>query len=104
MFVSVLYLGHMEGSINEGIQKWLGYKGRSHLEMDDFGAPLFQETSIYSSLHPPSAAGKQKRKSIFSDQLPRPAESPLIIIDHHRSSSITIDHHRSQSIIINHNH
>ena len=27
-------------------QKWLVYKGKSHLEMDDLGVPLFQETSI----------------------------------------------------------
>ena len=41
------WLCHCLGvSINEGTSKWMVYKGKSHLEMDDLGALLFQETSI----------------------------------------------------------
>ena len=28
-----------------GTPKWLVYRGKSHLGMDDLGVPLFQETS-----------------------------------------------------------
>ena len=28
-----------------GTPKWSVYNGKSHLEMDDWGVPLFQETS-----------------------------------------------------------
>ena len=38
---------HMGGSINGGTPKCLVYKDNSHLEMDDLGAPPFQETLIY---------------------------------------------------------
>ena len=31
-------------SINGGIPKWLVCQGKSHLEMDDLGVALFQET------------------------------------------------------------
>ena len=33
-------------SINGGPPKWMVYNGQSHLEIDDLGVPLFQETSI----------------------------------------------------------
>ena len=33
-----------------GTPQWLVKKGKSHLEMDDLGVPLLQETSIISLL------------------------------------------------------
>ena len=38
---------YMGGSIKGVPPNWLVYSGKSCLEMDDFGVPLFQETSIY---------------------------------------------------------
>ena len=34
--------------------RWVIYKGKCHLEMDDLGVPPFQETSIYEKVLPPS--------------------------------------------------
>ena len=39
--------GDLGVSWNGGTQEWMVYKGRSYLEMDDLGVPLFQETSNY---------------------------------------------------------
>ena len=36
---------------------WMVYKGTSHLEIDDLGVPLFQETSI-STINPSSPSLK----------------------------------------------
>ena len=42
----IVITNDLGGSINGGTPQWLVYHGKSHLEMDDLGGPLFQEFSM----------------------------------------------------------